>query len=109
MRGERRGWVPGGCGLQQLALHCRARSSRWLRALSTLGRHRWVREGRARALLEPGLGGCAGSEAQNWMEGVVGVVELEEAVERITRDGGEGSTPPSVRRELLAVDVEPRQ
>ena len=71
---------PGLRGLRsaaQLALHCRARSSRRLRALSALG-CRWVREGRARALLEPGLGGCAGSEAQNWTEDVVGGVELEE-------------------------------
>lgn len=57
-----------------------------------------------------GPGGLAGSEAQNWTEGVVGGVELEEAAERITRGGGEGSTlTPSVRREPLAVDAEPRQ
>lgn len=41
----------------QLALHRKARLSRQLRALSVLGRHRWVREGRARALLELGPGG----------------------------------------------------
>lgn len=100
-------------GLQsaaQLALHRRARLSHRLRALSVLGRHRWVREGRARDLLELGPGGCAGSEARSWTEGVVGAVELEEAAESVIRDGGEGSMlTPSVRRELLAVDVEPRR
>ena len=93
----------------QLALHRKARLSRQLRALSVLGRP-LGKGGKSQSPPGAGPGGLAGSEAQNWTEGVVGGVELEEAAERITRGGGEGSTlTPSARGEPLAVDAEPRQ